>query len=267
MGKVISQNKSYIITVDDSNYPIIEGVLDKTITVGDSINLKENITAYDVIDGDVDIKIDGSVDNTKAGVYEIKVSATDKNNNLTSQTFKVTVKEKTVVNNKPQSNNNNNNSQNNNNNQSNNQNNNKPNNNQNSNQTNNDASTLQGRLNLAKAEAKKVVASIITPGMNDYDKARAICDYLYLNVAHQLNQSTEAYKTNFGNEAYAALIMKIAACSGFCKAVTLLCNEAGLQSKHINANEWTHQWNLVLIDGVWYHLDSQIGALYEETDL
>ena len=70
---------------------------------------------------------------------------------------------------------------------------------------------------------------------------------------------TEAYKTNYGNEAYAALILKKAACSGYCKAVTLMCNAAGLQSKHINANKWEHQYNEVYAGGRWIKLDAQGG--------
>ncbi|MDE6292916.1 MAG: transglutaminase-like domain-containing protein [Bacilli bacterium] len=95
--------------------------------------------------------------------------------------------------------------------------------------------------------------------MSDAEKAQAISTYLYQNVARQLNQSTEAYKTNHGDEAYAALVMKIAACSGFCKAVTLLCDEAGLKSQHINAGLWTHQWNKIYVDGKWQVLDAQLG--------
>lgn len=123
----------------------------------------------------------------------------------------------------------------------------------------NDSSTKNGRLQIATEEAKKIVFQIIEPGMSDYDKAFAIFMYLYYNVSTQYNQSTTAYQTNYGNEAYAALIMKQAACSGFCKAVTLMCNAAGLQSKHINANQWTHQWNTVLINGEWIILDAQGG--------
>lgn len=95
--------------------------------------------------------------------------------------------------------------------------------------------------------------------MSNYDKAHAIFKYLNTNVTIQTDQSNEAYKTNYGNEAYAALIMKKAACSGYCKAVTLMCNVAGLQSKHINANQWKHQWNTVLINGEWIILDAQGG--------
>ena len=52
--------------------------------------------------------------------------------------------------------------------------------------------------------------------------------------------------------------MHLAACSGYCKAYKMLCKEAGIPCKHVNANKWTHQWNKVKIGGKWYKVDTQI---------
>lgn len=127
--------------------------------------------------------------------------------------------------------------------------------------------TKAQREELAKIEAKKVINKIITPDMNKLQKAEAIFKYLHSTVETQHNQSNEAYKTNHGDEAYGALILKKAACSGVANAVTLLCNEIGLKSQHINKNKWKHQWNKVLIDDNsfpeenehWIVLDAQGG--------
>ena len=246
INKDIEVKKDIILNVVDTIKPVITGVSNKEITVGDSINLLDGITAMDEADGPLEVKIEGTVDTNVAGTYNLKVYAEDLNGNRTEQEFNVTVKEKPVINNNTSSSNKSN----------------KKSSSSNSSSTSsNDASTKAGRLNLARAEAYRVVSQIIKPGMSNYEKARAICDYITYNVEAQTNQSTEAYKTNFGNEAYSALIMKISACSGRCKAVMLLCEAAGLQCQHINAGAWSHQWNKVLIDGVWYTLDSQIGLL------
>lgn len=242
-------NKSFSLSVEDTKTPIIDGVEDKSITQGEQIDLISGIKAYDEVDGDLEIKLEGKVDTSKSGDYIVKVSAEDKNGNRAEKTFKVTVRAKTVS--KPSS---------------------TPSSSKKTNTSGStstpsnpnvsvtpDSSTSKGRLALATAEANRVVSQIITPNMSDADKAYAIFRYLRSNVSLQTNQSTEAYKTNFGNEAYAALIMKIAACSGFCKAVTLMCNATGLQSQHINAGLWTYQWNRVLIDGEWIILDAQGG--------
>lgn len=92
--EVITANKETIIKVQDTKNPIIEGVTDKKITEGDTIDLKQGITAKDEIDGDLELIVEGEVNTSKVGEYEIKVKATDKNNNTTEETYRVTVNAK-----------------------------------------------------------------------------------------------------------------------------------------------------------------------------
>lgn len=89
--EIIIAEKEATIKVEDIKKPIIEGVTDKEITEGDTIDLKQGITARDEIDGDLEIIIEGEVDTNKVGEYEITVKATDKNNNTTEVTYKVKV--------------------------------------------------------------------------------------------------------------------------------------------------------------------------------
>lgn len=260
-NKIIENGKEIKIIVEDTKMPIMEGVSDKEVTVGDTIDLLDGIKATDEIDGELEVTIEGDFDINKIGVYTLKATAKDKNENVVEQDFKVTVMEKKIEQPKTST------SAKTSSNTTTTTNNNKTSTNTPSTNTtttstptsSDPTSTQSGRLNLAKAEAKRVVSQIITPGMTDYDKANAIFRYLHSNVSLQTNQSNEAYKENYGNEAYAALVLKKAACSGFCKAVTLMCNEAGLQSQHINANQWTHQWNTVYVNGEWIILDAQAG--------
>ncbi len=293
----VNTEKQITWNVVDTKKPILTGVHDSEIKIGDKFDVKSGITAKDEVDGDLEVTVEGDLNLKKAGTYTLTAKATDKNNNETTQTFKVTVKEEekkvassSTSTNSSSSNKTSSSSSNNNSSSSSNKNSssssttsgsssNKNSSSQSSGSTSNknsgssssgsssssnSASTKAGRLALAKAEAKRVVAKIITAGMTNYQKAEAICMYITNNVASQNNQSTEAYKTNYGNEAYAALVMKIAACSGRCKAVTLLCDAAGLKSQHINKDLWTHQWNRIQMeDGSWLTIDSQIGLVTE----
>ncbi len=257
-------------TVQDTKMPKLFGVQDKEITEGDEIDIKAGITATDEVDGELEVTVEGEFDANKVGEYTLTAKAVDKNQNETVQTFKITVKQKPAqvtnpsTTKKPSSSANSNNSGSSNSSGNSNS-------STNSNQTSSStpsASTKEGRLALAKAEAKRVVSKIITSSMSNLQKATAICNYITTTVDVQYDQSSEAYKTNYGNEAYAALIMKIAACSGRCKAVTLLCDAAGLKSQHINQNQWTHQWNKIQMeDGSWIVIDSQIGFVGESHPL
>lgn len=97
LTKIINSEKTKEILIEDKEKPKIEGVSNREITVGEQINLQDGITATDNVDGNIEVKIEGSVDNNKAGEYTIKVSATDKSGNTEESSFKVTVKEKPVV--------------------------------------------------------------------------------------------------------------------------------------------------------------------------
>lgn len=101
-----SIEKDVNIEVVDTKKPVIEGVADKEITQGDSIDLKNGITAKDEVDGALDVTIEGTVDTNTVGEYKITAKATDKNGNTESKDFRVTVKEKEVVTENTTSNNN-----------------------------------------------------------------------------------------------------------------------------------------------------------------
>ncbi len=115
MSKLIENEKTTEITIQDTEKPVITGVSNKEIIEGNEINLLEGISATDNVDGEIEVKVDGSVDNSKPGEYTIKVTATDKSGNTQEETFTVTVKAKPVVQ-KPAQNTNNNSNKNNSNN-------------------------------------------------------------------------------------------------------------------------------------------------------
>lgn len=115
------------------------------------------------------------------------------------------------------------------------------------------------RLSLAKAEAKRIVKKLCPEGMSKGKKLERIFRYLMGSCSLQTNQSGSAYKSNYGNEAYACLLAKKAACSGYCKAAVLVYQAAGFKVKHVNANKWAHQWNEVKYKGKWVHVDAQAG--------
>jgi len=95
--KKIEVKKVSTYTVEDTMKPILEGVSDKTITVGEDIDLKEGITARDEVDGILEIVVEGEIDTNTVGEYNIKVMAKDKNENVTEDTYTLRVNSKPEV--------------------------------------------------------------------------------------------------------------------------------------------------------------------------
>lgn len=103
--------------------------------------------------------------------------------------------------------------------------------------------------------ARDIVAR--TEGMSAFDKELFIHDYLVrLIIYDDADTGTES-------NAYGALILGKAACEGYAKATKLLLDMAGIECYVVNGTainvgggRESHMWNIVSIDGNYYHLDT-----------
>ncbi len=102
---------------------------------------------------------------------------------------------------------------------------------------------------------REVLDTQITEQMSDYEKELALHDYLtthcvYSNEVDQQPES-DIYR------AYGALVNQDAVCNGYAEAMHLLLLCAGVNTKFVvgKADGIDHAWNLVELDGNWYHLD------------
>lgn len=79
-----------------NNPPELQGLSDKTLTVGDTFNPLEGVTATDKEDGNLTdkIKVSGEVDTTKAGSYQVTYTVTDSQGATATKTITVTVNPK-----------------------------------------------------------------------------------------------------------------------------------------------------------------------------
>jgi hypothetical protein len=135
-----------------------------------------------------------------------------------------------------------------------------------------------------RAKVKKVVAEIITVGMSYSDKEKAIHDWIINNGAYQdevldaynngTPMATIANKYASAFSAYGILINGLGVCQSYAEAFKLLADEAGIQSVVMTGtlDGTPHAWNMVKIDGKWYHVDTtnnDIGipyAVYNTSD-
>lgn len=94
------------------------------------------------------------------------------------------------------------------------------------------------------------ILSEITPEMSDYEIVKHFYDYLALNVV---------YDEDAGNcrDIYGVFVEKKAICGGYAKAFSYLCDKVGIESLTItgDADGTPHMWNMVKLDGEWYHID------------
>ena len=94
----------------------------------------------------------------------------------------------------------------------------------------------------------------IPAGASDFDKARILHDYLVLTCAYDEENYNAGTIPAASYSAYGALVNHVAVCNGYTLAYQKLCQAAGLECQVVRGVN--HAWNVVKIDGQWYHVDT-----------
>lgn len=102
-----------------------------------------------------------------------------------------------------------------------------------------------------RALYEKVVSQIlhdtVFEGMSQWQIALSIHDYLISNSAYD--------ETLVLEEGYDLLVNGTAVCNGYAEAYMDLMNRCGVPTMIVHSDPMNHCWNLVCIDGKWYHVD------------
>ena len=108
--------------------------------------------------------------------------------------------------------------------------------------------------------ASKVLDEIITEDMTPYDKEKAVYDWMCANLAHE-GGVTVVIPTapEYSAEPYGVLKYGAAVCVGFATTFRLFMQMMDIDCMVVH-NSY-HSWNLVNLDGDWYHTD-----IYSDVD-
>lgn len=108
-----------------------------------------------------------------------------------------------------------------------------------------------------QAAVDAAISSCVTSGMSDYEIAKALHDYLVLNNEYDMRYySGNLPKISY--TAYGALVNHTSVCAGYALAYQALLEQAGIPSEYVTGmtTRGYHAWNIVQIDGAWYHVDT-----------
>ena len=105
-------------------------------------------------------------------------------------------------------------------------------------------------------EVSNLLKSLDLSNKTDYQKVKAIYDYICSNVTYDHdNLNDESYSLKY--TAYAALINKTAVCQGYASLFYRLALDAGVDTRVISGEAGgPHAWNIVKLNGKYYNLDS-----------
>lgn len=99
-------------------------------------------------------------------------------------------------------------------------------------------------------QVQRILKSIVKPAMDNHQRVKAIHDYVVKNLKY--DEKLQKYT------AYEGLKTGEVVCQGYTLLTYKLLKTAGIHNYIIEgtAGEQTHAWNLVSLDGKWYHLDT-----------
>jgi hypothetical protein len=107
------------------------------------------------------------------------------------------------------------------------------------------------------SKAKDIISSVTNSSMSDLEKELAIHEYVVKNTTYDFDNYINERVPEDSYTAYGTLINGKAVCQGYADTMKLLLNLAGIEAKVVvGYAKQPHAWNMVKIDGEYYHLDA-----------
>ena len=122
-----------------------------------------------------------------------------------------------------------------------------------------------------EAELDSAIASVKSSlglnkaSMSDYQKIKAIYDYLTKNITYDYEHLNDnGYKLK--HTAYAAMINKTSVCQGYAVLFYRMTLECGIDARYVSGtgNGGAHGWNIVKLGNCYYNVDATWDAVYKD---
>ncbi len=115
-------------------------------------------------------------------------------------------------------------------------------------------------INSINQKVEEIYNKIIKENMSDYDKIKAIHDYIVNHTKYDVERNN-AEKSKYNSyKAYGPLIEGYATCSGYTDAMALFLEKMEIKNFKVATELMQedisgHVWNAVYLDNKWLHLD------------
>ncbi len=103
--------------------------------------------------------------------------------------------------------------------------------------------------------ATKLVEELVTEDMTEYDKAYALWDWCRKNIRYAY---VSGDRSSVWTGAYEGLHDKVGDCYAYYATLEVLLTQVGIENMCVTrvGGDSNHWWNLVKVDGQWYHCDA-----------
>ena len=91
------------------------------------------------------------------------------------------------------------------------------------------------------------IAALAPVGGNDFDKILFLHDYFVREYSYDYSYTIR--------DAYTFFEQKTGVCQAYMLALIAVANELGMEAIPVTSSRMNHAWNMVKVDGNWYHVD------------
>ena len=104
--------------------------------------------------------------------------------------------------------------------------------------------------------AKEILSGIVTDGMSDFEKEKAVYEWLTTELTGSTGILTVIPTHNGDNDTpHDVLKYRSAVCVGYATTFRMFMQMLGIECKVVHSSDLTHSWDLVKLDDGWYHTD------------
>ena len=113
---------------------------------------------------------------------------------------------------------------------------------------------MQMRENMESVAQRAI--DLVDESMSAAQKALVVHDYLVQNCEYDYERLRAGTLPDISHTAYGALVEGIAVCDGYAKAYNyIMDHKLGISCTMVSSDPMNHAWNMIEIDGKWYHVD------------
>lgn len=114
------------------------------------------------------------------------------------------------------------------------------------------------KYSVEDSTIKKIIDENIDTSMSDYDKIKIIHDYIVVNTVYDQENLVNNTIPDIDYTAKGVFENGVAVCRGYAEAFQLLMDALDIECQIVTgyAENTSHAWNIVKLDGQWYHVDT-----------
>lgn len=105
---------------------------------------------------------------------------------------------------------------------------------------------------VVNEKVASILSTVDAESMSDFQKVKFVNDYIVKNTEYSTNTAASPHS------AYAVIQENKGVCQGYALLALKMLQALGVETKYVVGEVYTggHAWNLVKVDGEWYHLDT-----------